>query len=597
MSRTTRPSPRTSAATSPSDGNRTARGSCCSTRPRGRGLRANSRRCARSSTGGRRPGTARASTERYRRARISTSRRRCPARSWRRGARRSGVGARTSGWRSGGRPEAAAWSRRVRTTVGQLPALNRCASHMAVTGPGTRDILVRTMLSSVMSRAWRVVALAFALLIATPSRPFAHEIPASVTLLAFAKPEAKRLRLVVRLPLESIRDVEFPTRGPGYLDIARATPLLPDAARLRVADYVELYEGDVRLPDGAIIATRLSLPSDRSFAAYQSALAHVTGPPLADTVALPWQQAMFDVLIEYAITSGTAKFSIRPALAHLGVRTTTVLRFLPPNGAERVFEYRGDPGLVRLDPRWHQAALRFVRLGFGHILDGIDHLLFVLCLVIPFRRVRPLVAIITSFTVAHSITLIASASGFAPSALWFPPLIEVLIALSIVYMAFENIVGARIERRWIIAFAFGLVHGFGFSFVLRESLQFAGTHLVSSLVAFNVGVELGQLFVLAVALPVLAVLFRYVVAERVGTILLSALVAHTAWHWMTERGAALKEYRFTWPAFDVALAVAAMRALMLMIVVGAAAWAMYALYRRLLGARRPDGVNAAPIEG
>ncbi len=125
------------------------------------------------------------------------------------------------------------------------------------------------------------------------------------------------------------------------------------------------------------------------------------------------------------------------------------------------------------------------------------------CLVIPFRRIRPLVAIVTAFTVAHSITLIASAAGFAPDALWFPPLIEVLIALSIVYMALENIVGAKLERRWMIAFGFGLVHGFGFSFALRESLQFAGAHLATSLVSFNVGVELGQLRVLAVAVPAL----------------------------------------------------------------------------------------------
>src|SRR5439155_21215780 len=144
------------------------------------------------------------------------------------------------------------------------------------------------------------------------------------------------------------------------------------------------------------------------------------------------------------------------------------------------------------------------QLGFAHILDGIDHLLFIICLVIPFRKVRPLIVIITSFTVAHSITLIASAAGYAPSALWFPPLIEVLIALSIVYMALENIVGARLERRWLIAFGFGLVHGFGFAFALRQSLQFAGSHLATSLVSFNVGVEIGQLFVLAIALPVLA---------------------------------------------------------------------------------------------
>src|SRR6185503_7452408 len=111
-------------------------------------------------------------------------------------------------------------------------------------------------------------------------------------------------------------------------------------------------------------------------------------------------------------------------------------------------------------------------LGFLHILEGIDHLLFLLCLVIPFRRLRPLAAVVTSFTAAHSITLIASAYDLAPGALWFPPLVETLIATSIVYMALENIVGGTsIQRRWIMAFGFGLVHGFGFSFALRESLQ------------------------------------------------------------------------------------------------------------------------------
>src|SRR5262245_25173544 len=104
-------------------------------------------------------------------------------------------------------------------------------------------------------------------------------------------------------------------------------------------------------------------------------------------------------------------------------------------GATRAFELQGDPGLVRLDPRWHQAALRFVEAGFWHILEGIDHLLFILCLVIPFRRLVPLALIVTAFTVAHSITLLSAALGFAPVALWFPPLIETLIAVSILYMA------------------------------------------------------------------------------------------------------------------------------------------------------------------
>ena len=139
------------------------------------------------------------------------------------------------------------------------------------------------------------------------------------------------------------------------------------------------------------------------------------------------------------------------------MRTVTVLRFLPPGGAVRAFEWSDDAGLVRLDPRWLQAAVRFVELGFLHILDGTDHLLFILCLVIPFRRLRPLILLVTSFTVAHSITLIASAFGLAPNALWFPPLIETLIAISIIYMALENIVGSNVQRRWMITFAFGWV--------------------------------------------------------------------------------------------------------------------------------------------
>ena len=146
----------------------------------------------------------------------------------------------------------------------------------------------------------------------------------------------------------------------------------------------------------------------------------------------------------------------------------------------RAFEFYGDPGLIQLDPSWRQAAWQFVKLGFFHILDGTDHLLFLGCLVIPFRRLRSLIAVVTAFTVAHSITLIASAYNLAPDALWFPPLIETLIATSIVYMALENIVFAvaqsppdephqqatvsavsALQRRWLVTFGFGLVHGFG----------------------------------------------------------------------------------------------------------------------------------------
>jgi hypothetical protein len=322
----------------------------------------------------------------------------------------------------------------------------------------------------------------------------------------------------------------------------------------------------------------MSLESDRSFATYDEALAHVTGPPLPPDTTIFWEQGLLDVLFEYPIRSDRSAFSIHAALDRLGLSVLTVLRFLPPGGVVRAFELPGDAGLVRLDPRWHQAALRFVSLGFFHILDGVDHLLFLLCLVIPFRRARALIPIVTSFTVAHSVTLIASAYNYAPDALWFPPLIETLIAMSIVYMALENIVAAQLARRWIITFLFGLVHGFGFSFGLQHTLQFAGSHLLTSLLSFNVGVELGQLLVLAVLVPVLDLLFRFVVAERIGVVIVSAFVAHTGWHWMTERFDVLRQ--FPWPAVTAAGLASGIRWLMLLIALVAVAWRVSALSRR-----------------
>jgi hypothetical protein len=194
--------------------------------------------------------------------------------------------------------------------------------------------------------------------------------------------------------------------------------------------------------------------------------------------------------------------------------------------------------------------------------------------VIPFRRIRPLVVIVTSFTVAHSITLIASAMNVAPGALWFPPLIETLIAASIVYMALENIFGVTdVRRRWMLTFAFGLVHGFGFSFALRETLQFAGSHLLTSLLSFNAGVELGQLLVLAVLVPGLALFFRSGVPERTGTIVLSAIVAHTAWHWMDERWERLRQFRA--PSVDVFVLLMIVRWTIAAVFVTAVIWLVW----------------------
>jgi hypothetical protein len=434
------------------------------------------------------------------------------------------------------------------------------------------------------------------LVLAGAAAPAAHDIPNDVTVQTFVKPEGQRLRLLVRVPLQAMRDMDYPkppgARNSDLLDLARADATLRDASTLWISDFLDLYEHGDKLPAPRVVSVRAALQSDKSFASYDEALAHLNGAGLPETTEFFWSQGLLDVQFEYPIQSESSRFSIDPRLARLGIRTLTVLRFLPPGGAIRGFEFLGDPGVVLLDPRWHQAALQFVKLGFEHILDGTDHLLFLVCLVIPFRRFRSLVAVITAFTVAHSITLIASAYDLAPNALWFPPLIETLIAISILYMALENIVGASsVGRRWMVTFAFGLVHGFGFSFALRQTLQFAGSHLLTSLVSFNLGVELGQLLVLAVSIPLLDLLFRYVVAERMGTIILSALVAHTAWHWMVDRWANLRLFPLPRPVLNAAFLASAMRWAMILVALAGLVWLVSLLLKKRSNKPAPANVG------
>ncbi|MBQ12928.1 MAG: HupE/UreJ family protein [Gammaproteobacteria bacterium] len=457
----------------------------------------------------------------------------------------------------------------------------------------------RTIVPSIHSKLLRGLVLISLLLLSSFS--IAHDIPSRLTVYAFVKPEGNQLTALLRVPMEAFGEISFPLRGPGYLQFSEADFALRDAAQVYITESMHFYENGVELTDKELLATRVSLPSNRSFTSYEEALANVQSPPLNDEVDLFWRQGVLDVLVRYSINSENSDFSVDPQLGTLASATTTVLRFIvAESGAERVFNYLGNPGVVILDPRWYQAVYRFIEMGFVHILQGIDHLLFLFCLVIPLRSLRHLIPVITSFTIAHSITLIGSAFGVAPNVIWFPPLIETLIALSIVYMAFENIVGAKLEHRWLVTFGFGLVHGFGFSFLFSDTLQFAGGHLFSSLLAFNVGVELGQLMVLLLVIPVLNLLFKFFVRERIGTILISALLAHSAWHWMLDRGDTLGQYQFQMPIFDSLFFAALMRWGMMVIIIAAAIWAMFEIFKRFsligVGSAHKLQENTAPSE-
>jgi hypothetical protein len=400
-----------------------------------------------------------------------------------------------------------------------------------------------------MRRLLLIVALA-AVAVLNPAT--AHDIAGESRIHAFAKPEGERLHVVLRVPLELLLNLDLPKRGAGYLDLPHVEGRLGEAIAAAAKD-IEFFE------DGRPLKVvrgqgRISLPADRSFESYARALELVRGPKLAPGTDVFWNQGYFDAHLEYPIRSAQSDFAVDFHVAPgLGDRLKLDLRYVTSDSGVRAFEIVTASGRIPLDPRWHQAAWTFVKAGFAHILDGIDHLLFLLCLVAPFRRLGwTLVGVITSFTVAHSVTLIAAAYGFVPSGAWFPPLVEALIAVSIIYMAVENLLRPNLQRRWMVTFVFGLVHGFGFSFLLQSKLQFAGSHLLASLLAFNVGIELGQLLVLAVVIPVLGWVLRVGrISERALTLFLSLVVGHTAWHWMTERFEALG--KADWPETDVLL--------------------------------------------
>jgi hypothetical protein len=411
----------------------------------------------------------------------------------------------------------------------------------------------------------------------------AHDLPLDRMMNAFVTIEPRQLDFVVRVPLDLLRGVPFPLAGDHYkVDASRSAV---ETALKGLGSALQLWEDNARLAPSSA-AGQLAPLADRSFEDYDRAVARVAEPLAPDTV-IAFEQGYLDAHFVYPISSPKSVFSIQTTIgAELGDYIKLTIRFIPLGEPSRAMMITGASGRVALDPAWYQASIGFVKLGIGHILSGIDHLLFLLCLIIPFRRITALIPIITAFTLGHSVTLIGTAYNLAPIGAWFPPFIEAAIAASIFYMAIENIIGANVNQRWIITGLFGLVHGFGFADVLKEQLQFAGSNLLVSLLSFNIGIEIGQLAVLCVFLPALALLLRGRMAGPMGIIVLSAIIANVAWQWMMQRGEAL--WQTPWPQLTTpALLTLARWIIALSLAVAAAKLLTKYIERRWPGFGRP----------
>lgn len=204
--------------------------------------------------------------------------------------------------------------------------------------------------------------------------------------------------------------------------------------------------------------------------------------------------------------------------------------------AERLLSMRENQFTVRLPDRSAPAVatsfVDFFLLGVRHILTGYDHLLFLFGLLIVSRNVRPAALLITCFTIAHSLTLALSTFGIVSLQSRF---IEPAIAASIVYVGIENLTRENcLQCRWVLTFAFGLIHGLGFASVLRE-MGVAKTGAVVPLFAFNLGVEAGQLSIAAIVLPIVWQLRQRPTFLRFGVPACSIIVAFAGAYWLIER--------------------------------------------------------------
>jgi len=282
------------------------------------------------------------------------------------------------------------------------------------------------------------------------------------------------------------------------------------------------------------------------FATLDEAKAAFVGGPAVPVAASPLYvgDAVVDIVLRYRVGAPIPSYSVSstldPGLPGQEDTANLILDYGP--GGTKVFRARGllaEPVVISRSAL--SAVATFIKEGVRHILQGTDHVLFVLCLVLGATQLRSLVWRVTGFTIGHSITLTAGFFGFVPSGAWFVPTVETGIALSIIYAAAiavmpgKRFVGSE-RNMFIVTCGIGLLHGLGFSFVLHKILQITSPDIWQTLLAFNIGVEIGQMSIILAAWPV----FRFIErlskpAWRVGRFGLATACMAVAAVWTGQR--------------------------------------------------------------
>jgi hypothetical protein len=299
-------------------------------------------------------------------------------------------------------------------------------------------------------------------------------------------------------------DVEALHADPGGLGdlVASGHQFVSDGVVLQAQiETVRVYPGSKQPPFSTL---------DEARASFQSALyppdfpVTYVGDTVVDTVLLFTDQG--------SATSYPVSSPLNPGLPGQEKTANLILEYYP--GSVEVFRARGlldDPISISRSP-W-AAAITFIKEGMLHILEGLDHVLFVICLALGAASFRSLFARTTGFTIGHSVTLSLGFFGLVPSGAWFIPTIELGIAFSIIFAALAA-VGQTKGRQpaestmFAITAGIGTLHGLGFSFVLHRILQVDSPNIWQSLLSFNIGVEVGQILIILACWPLFRLLSR-----------------------------------------------------------------------------------------
>ena len=358
-----------------------------------------------------------------------------------------------------------------------------------------------------MSLSLRKKALCLiALLLAASGNALGHDVQASWTTVRFSPGSCE---LTVRVHAEAVRTLIQDTAPGATFEPENLDKVMPALKSFGKTLY-EVSEGGRVL---SATETDVSVVEDNLV--FRLVYPRPAAGPLR-LKATHLSRVSAEFIAHVSVTDEAGK----PVASHVLRSNQPLVEIEPPSGATG----SEAPG----------AFLSFLRLGVEHILKGYDHLLFLLGLLVACRRFSTMALVITCFTLAHSVTLALAALDLISLS---PAVVEPLIAASILFVGVENLLRRDEPRwRWALTLGFGLIHGFGFAGVLKEAgLGSSGAGLLVPLFSFNLGVELGQVAVAAVVLPLLWRLRRWRPYERHGRFIISLFVVLAGAYWLIQR--------------------------------------------------------------